>query len=257
MEILVYKKNKKIPNKIKQKIFYFLKKYIPAGTVIMDPSVYDSADYTVLVVADDEVLGFSAQKIFNCQDHILVQVMGTFFDERIRGKGFASLLVQCKVFLDIRIFHPFKKIYWCTRTRMPEAYAAAARHDIYPKMNSPELNAKNCVFASKIAKTVYGKQVEINPNNYIMYNSYPESSSFIPPEKKKYKRKSGQWFADNIDYSKNQTLLVFGQFTYTMLYNYLKVLYQFKRNNFIKKKELQWDICCIDKPVEHIHKVTN
>src|SRR3990167_8072619 len=106
MDIKIFTKQKHLPELLKKKVICFLQYHLPQGTVLMDASVYNDADYIVLLIEEDQIKGFSAQKLFEVDRLVIIQIMATFLCKDIRGKGFASLLMQGKIFQHAKMKYP-------------------------------------------------------------------------------------------------------------------------------------------------------
>lgn len=221
VQIHVFRK-KQIPQNIYIKLRYFILQYIAVGTVVMDPVVYDEADYTAIIIEHEQIMGFSALRVFNTQSYTLVQIMATFLDKNYRGKKYATLLLQGKAFLTCFFNRPFSKIYWCTRTRVPQAYAAAqCYHAIYPRLNSPEENQEKACQAKQFAAVVYGDQIEFNQTNFVMKNSYKDVVSYCPISDQSKKSVIQKWLMQHIDYTKNEAVFIYTKLNYFALAVYV------------------------------------
>lgn len=215
----------------KEVVYDFLKNYIPQGTVVMQPSVYDSAsNWSILYGSSNQkILGFSAQKLFDFGHFNVIQIMGTFLSESIRGKNLASVLMQGHLFSKVFFKNPFKQIYWCTRTRIPAAYAASIKHEmVLPCIKSIDNNLKYSRFSEFVVKTVYGQHVEFDQYTYKIRNSYYENSKFIEVPRMDKKSKITDYFMQHIDYKKNEAIFITSKIKNLSLLKYLVVILIFK-----------------------------
>lgn len=255
IQIHVFRK-KQIPQNIYIKLRYFIFQYIAAGTVVMDPAVYDEADYTAIIIENEQIMGFSALRVFNMRSCTLLQIMATFLDKNYRGKKYATLLLQGKMFLTCFFKRPFSKIYWCTRTRVPQAYAAAQRyHAIYPRLNSPEKNQEKAYQAKRFAIVVYGDQIEFNQTDFVMKNSYKNVVSYCPLPNQNKKSVIQKWVMQHIDYAKNEAIFIYTKLNYFALVVYViyKGMENVKKIFHRKIKKIQEKSGCLLNEKSYTH----
>lgn len=198
----------------------FIASYINEGTVVMSPDVYDSTHYwTVARDCDGKVLGFSAQNIFYGKRYSTIQICATFLAPELRGRGFASLLIQGKPFFKALSAAPLKTIYWCMRTRVPAAYIAASRfHAISPSIGTRVENPELQAIGPQIVKRIYGSSAILDSKTFLLKNSYVNAVAFLPLRKTSAKMKDVlEYFTQKISYAENEAIFVLSKLNYTAL----------------------------------------
>lgn len=187
----------------------FLATFLAEGTVRMSPAAYRGATMWALALDDDEIVGFAAQRLCDDGDAAIVQVMGTFLAPRLRGSLMASTLLQGKIFFKTWMRAPFRPIFWCTRTRIPAVYRTATLfNEIYPKFDDPFRNRAVWPRAVRIAHLVYGEHTSLEPDTFVLRNSYAPDSAFLPL---RHKRSTPvhDAFARVLDYDENEAIFIF------------------------------------------------
>jgi hypothetical protein len=207
---------------VRQPVERFLGSIIDEGTVSMPPEVYrEAGSWTVVTSCHGRILGFAAHRTLPTARRSLrvVQVMATFLDRSLRGGLFAPLLIHGWAFLSARGLAPGRRLYWCTRTRNPAAYAAArAFHHVLPRLNDPTANSQSSALAEQLARAAYGPQVSLDPDTFVLRDSYPSGSRFLPLETRPARPASPlrRAFAQ-LDYSGNETLFLLARVPYYAL----------------------------------------
>jgi hypothetical protein len=228
VKVKFYERPANIEEALRLKIEAFLERYIPEGTVLMGPDVYRSANmWSVAYGEQNSVLGFAAHRVVSLPGCRVVQIMATFLAPELRGTIFSSLLLQGQIFFKTWLGAPLTPIYWCTRTRIPAAYAAARRaNEILPDLADPEKNRKNAIFARCLAAYVYGDHISLEPDTFVLRGSYPSGSKFVflHQERKKNSR-FRQYFDRCLDYQQNEAIFVMGQLRKVGLVKFLTLIY--------------------------------
>lgn len=174
----------------------------------MSPAAYHGATMWALALDDDEIVGFAAQRLCDDGGAAIIQVMGMFLAPRLRGSLMASTLLQGKIFFRTWMRAPFRPIFWCTRTRIPGVYRTATLfNDIYPKFEDPVRNRAMWGRAARIARLVYGDHTTLDPDMFVLRNSYAPGSAFLPP---RHKRSTSDHdaFARVLDYGENEAIFI-------------------------------------------------
>ncbi len=227
VKVKFYERPADIEEAIRLKIETFLEHYIPEGTVLMRPDVYRSASmWSVAYGERNSVLGFAAHRVVSLPGCQVVQIMAAFLAPELRGTVFSSLLLQGQVFFKTWLRSPLTPIYWCTRTRIPAAYAAARRaNEILPDLADPEKNRKNAIFARCLAAYVYGDHISLDPDTFVLRGSYPSGSKFVLLHQTRRKNsRFCQYFDRCIDYQKNESIFVMGQLRKMGLVKFLALI---------------------------------
>lgn len=165
-----------------QRVEAFLASYIAEGTVQLSPGAYrDATTWALALTGDDRIIGFAAQRLFEQDGAAIIQIMATFLAPELRGQRMAAMLMQGSLFVRAWLRAPHRPIFWCTRTRVPAVYRAAARrNDVYPRLDAPEANRAVAGLARRIARTVYGDHTTLDPATFVLRNSYRTGSTFLP-----------------------------------------------------------------------------
>ena len=235
MKILSFENIDRIEKTMLRKIHSFLSDNISNGTVLMPSTVYNNASrWAIAMNDDDHIVGFSAQKIFFCKNYNIIQIMATFLSPEIKGKNFASILMQGGIFFNVWKKNILKPIFWCTRTRVPAVYAVAIKHNsLYPSLTDVDKNKKLYPVAKEVPETVYGSQIVLNEETYLIKNSYKESLAYLSLPKN-YKNKISTFFEKNIDFEKNEAIFIVCRFHSKQIIKYFYDLFIFKINYIYK-----------------------
>lgn len=194
---------------IKNKVYAFLKEYIPEGTVVLPETIYDNADiWTIAYNKNDQVIGFTAQKYFDFNKYQVILSQSTYFAKELRKQKINLLLMQGYLIAKYFIKNPFKPLYFCSRTRVPAAFALMYKYNSYPFLDSEENNIKCSLLAKKIAKQLYGTHIQFDDRTFLMTNSYPSSSVFYQLPYIPKANKLTEYFLKNINYNENECIFI-------------------------------------------------
>lgn len=231
MKIVNFDLKKPLPPDIARQVDNFLSKHVKEGSVELNHTAYFNASFWSLVFNNQDLVGFSAQKIFFLKNEILIQVMATFIKTGFKQKKLSSLLLQGFVFYKAFIKCPLKPIYWCSRTRVPGAYIAAEKYsDLYPRLTAIGQNKKYFTKFCNYARLIYGEHVVLHPETYVMKHSYGNLCSFLKIDLSNKKSKYSLYFNQYINYENDETIFMAAKIRKAGIAAYLfgRILYNFK-----------------------------